>query len=481
MMFKIKSKELELIEVYNVSCPKIEVVSIKEFFKLIVTKYKPDLLFWQKPEASNTSNKEQFVYFIDKGIAYGVHTNHFNTITEMIKGWELGYENGKEFQKGIDLGAKDGAEYSAFMESGLSDINLFRDSERKGLYKIFKIWKENFDQLSSNQDLPCGLQYTAFIEADVISTGGFDLNNLSTIQKAYKAGFWKKIDFEESSRLGFKTAADYLQAKNFQIVDPVELSELKNHGIKKSEQWKLYKEKKTLANKEGFPDVFSHLLYKHIEKYLPGQIIQIGVLQQVTQQALINPCGITIGPYFDFSKQKNNNSIEKVIELPQFKELLIKQENGNFKRRNFKTKERKCAVLDINNILLYRSEEYQGINGSFVLVENLITKLRNLGIKRIVGFSDANIRHIVTDTEFEQMKSILDLFKIADSGIPADIYILDYARQNPSIIVSNDQYNDYKDGRHSWNMENLPRVLLTFTFDENDMPAFPEKEAELSN
>ena len=70
----------------------------------------------------------------------------------------------------------------------------------------------------------------------------------------------------------------------------------------------------------------------------------------------------------------------------------------------------------------------------------VINKLKEYKASEIITICDANIRYTIDDKDkLDSMiedKSVI----LAPSGIRADMFILDYARQKNCLIVSNDKF-----------------------------------------
>ncbi|EQB74579.1 MAG: hypothetical protein AMDU4_FER2C00003G0024 [Ferroplasma sp. Type II] len=129
------------------------------------------------------------------------------------------------------------------------------------------------------------------------------------------------------------------------------------------------------------------------------------------------------------------------------------------------------VIIDGSNVALYGLKNSQKKKAVLNNILEVINKLKALKASEIITICDANIRYLIDDTEkFNQMVANRTLI-ISPSGIKADTFILDYAREKNCLIVSNDKFRDYRDD--NWIGKNIDNITLGFIFVGNDVMLEP--------
>lgn len=106
----------------------------------------------------------------------------------------------------------------------------------------------------------------------------------------------------------------------------------------------------------------------------------------------------------------------------------------------------KVAVVDASNVAYAElSEKGQPKVSNIVAV---CQALRGLGYRPIV-IADASLRHVVDDPA--QLEGLLDQQDVrqSPSGTQADYFVLQVADDLGAVVVSNDDFQEYRD-RYAW-------------------------------
>lgn len=182
-------------------------------------------------------------------------------------------------------------------------------------------------------------------------------------------------------------------------------------------------------------------LVARIEAIGPGKRVRLATLRRDCRH-----CAAVLSDPDLFSRS--------VGEEPRLRALLFRDRNGAWWRRCFSSHEREGAVIDLSNV-------FWTIAGSKAeSIEPVVTMLRSLGIKRVIGVADANLRHLVSG--FEQLGVLLDELVVVEGGTPADPEILDRAERDGMIIVSNDRFREWKKSS-PWRRRNTERLRVPIT------------------
>jgi len=125
------------------------------------------------------------------------------------------------------------------------------------------------------------------------------------------------------------------------------------------------------------------------------------------------------------------------------------------------------VIIDGSNVALYGLKNSEKKKGVLNNILEVIKKLKELKASEIIIICDANIRYIIDEKDkFNQMVANKTLI-LSPSGIKADIFILDYAREKNCLIVSNDKFREYRD--NEWISKNIDNITLGFIFVGDDV------------
>jgi hypothetical protein len=156
-----------------------------------------------------------------------------------------------------------------------------------------------------------------------------------------------------------------------------------------------------------------------------------------------------------------------------FEKIIIdaKEADGYFYNKDLDIFQEKPIIFSDTEIVLDGSNIAWN-NGSSEksekpLIRNviLVTKdLLNKGFISIRIFFDANIEYDIDDKlTYKQLENTFNIKRVP-AGQKADKYILDYAKNNKTYVISNDQYAEYVD-MDKWFKKNLEEIKVQFKID----------------
>ncbi|WP_337860567.1 hypothetical protein [Ferroplasma sp.] len=137
------------------------------------------------------------------------------------------------------------------------------------------------------------------------------------------------------------------------------------------------------------------------------------------------------------------------------------------------------VIIDGSNVALYGLKSKEKKKAVLQNILKVIEKLKDLKASDIITICDANISYLIDEKEkFNEMVANNKLI-ISPSGIKADVFILDYAREKNCLIVSNDKFREYRES--DWVNKNIDKITLGFIFVGDDVllePVNGNKEKE---
>ncbi|MEM0140043.1 MAG: hypothetical protein QXZ44_05480 [Ferroplasma sp.] len=120
-------------------------------------------------------------------------------------------------------------------------------------------------------------------------------------------------------------------------------------------------------------------------------------------------------------------------------------------------------VVDGSNVAQYGGQK----PASFMHIKKMLETLKEDGASKIIIICDANLRHIIDDKDaFNEMLATNEII-MSPAGIKADKFIIDYARRNNALIVTDDKFREYKTDK--WVSANIDKITIGFMFIEDDL------------
>jgi hypothetical protein len=136
------------------------------------------------------------------------------------------------------------------------------------------------------------------------------------------------------------------------------------------------------------------------------------------------------------------------------------------------------VIVDGSNVAMYGMSKSGKKRALLENILSVINKLKEFKAAEIITICDANIRYNIDEKEkLDRMidnKSII----LAPSGIRADMFILDYAREKNCLIVSNDKFRDYRNDK--WIHDNIDSITIGFIFVGKDVLLEPVNQKSMT-
>lgn len=463
------------VNIQNYDAPKIILDTPEDFLK-VVSKENPKYVFWNI-DADRKGNAG----ILQSGLMLSTEVNGYCNYAELVAGYQLGFVNGDEYREASSIGAENFNEYSDLKASGYSDIEKYRNIMKTSLPRIYKCWKENLENLLPRKDRPVFTNLLEFIQSGILDKTDFNKSNPDAIIAILKAGFWRVQDYTKAQEIGFSDADNFFTAQEYGITTTEEYEEFNLTGITSKPHWDMYKKESEAAKAEGFSNILGKLLF---DLYDSGSIKSTWTVKKIHQHIeiqIIKKFKMSEGYYWEIPRASDIKSITTLTTHPDIKHLVVPSfDLQTILRRSLEPEELKTANLDLCNIILdgyNRSDAEREGDVSKILV--IIRKLREFNIKTINVFADATHVYYLKEDEIKKITDSVDLFVPVKKGFSADAYMLDFAQNNPSFIVTNDQFSEHRSEKNPWIFNNIPRILVGFTFNDHGEVHFGDKEYEL--
>jgi hypothetical protein len=466
---------VQTIHIARSTVPEVVIKDIEDFV-IMVQSQNPKTLFWDVDDKLDGK-----AAMLIAGVMFSTEVRGYENFDELIAGFVLGFDKGFEYRHAMTIGAGSYTEYAAFVTSGYPDLEEYRKVLATDLAAAYHVWIKHYESLLPNSEKPEVSNLYEFDKNEILSDLGFPELEQKQITRTFEAGFLRHTDFLSAKKLGFTDAKSYFKAMRYEITSPTEYKELQLSGIESKSHWLLYKEETQQAREEGFTNILGKVLFKIYSSGTIDSTWIITEIQRQIEQLIIRKYQMINGYCVEIARSSELKAFTALTMHPDIRQLVvISADHIQVIRRKLEPKETATANLDLCNIVLHGflgepDERVGDVSKALAVIE----RLRSFGVKTINVFADATHTYYLTKPEIKKVKDAADLFVPVKKGFSADAYMLDYAQNNPSFIVTNDQFSEHRSEKNPWIFQNIPRILVGYEFDGEGQIRFKNSEYEL--
>jgi len=390
-------------------------------------------------------------------------TEGFKTLENFVSAQDKGYPNAALYYDSIALGYSKYEDYLMVKESGISDPATFETMKKKGFLTGFIAFQELektepklFDittPVNNAFDLYTYAKQHNFEDCSKLLEGlakGFSDSNLFAAAK--ELGFPTHADFIDGGKRGFRTYTDLKLANELGIRDGQDLLKfndlefVKQGDITHDQRVVLIVLSKIEQGKKISLNKLNAILESNIEEYRYEDTMQLP--KWFTKSML------SVGALSEF--------LEKSVSVKRYGTYYA---DGEFFEIN-KMQDR-SVVLDASNV----AHNSNGRTDKKVYAQNLVLMidfLKEKGFSDITIIADASLRHKVEDNHILEKVKKMCTYLESPRETTADVFILQYIKMNHCLMVSNDNFREWKI-QDPWAAENVDFYRLSFIIKGNEV------------
>lgn len=443
--------------------PVIEILDINGFNKLAVTNG-IKFIFIKKQNEDSSNN---IFFFPVNSIIYSINGGLYHSAEDYLDAVKNGFPDAATYYEAIKSGCTTFVEYEHMKKIGLENKELYNTAQKLGYIKGFEEFLIKYDSYKKNPG-------TAAIPGDIdnavklmIYADGKGFRNYKEFEKIYDHGFPDILLYNEAVSKGFKTSEDFYNGIKAGFPNAKEYEESKRLSINSKKEYDNFKYFKTNCPKTFSFDKYQALeILEHSEN---GSKVKLNELfnklseEQEKYKRGFDNIDIKVLPLWYSSEISD----EEVLDIfLQNEEMIKKQGFYNKETKVFeifrisKTK----IIIDASNVARFSMGETHTARLKFIKI--MADDLKSKGFTEIIAIADASLKHIVTDGKIlEQLKKEIN-FCETPSHTSADEFIIENARNEKCLIVSNDNFNDWKI-KDKWIANNIDSVRIPFIFTDN--------------
>lgn len=454
-----------------------------------------------------------------EGVVYVVSAGGFDTFADLLKAEKIGLTNKTDWTLFQSSGLADAKEYLSFKHSGFQDLDMWRKATAQGFIGSFTdllsktTHSENFKKKtitlsktkvsevglyvpqfhlhqgrtighpipfagpiphqikheeSMNEEAVCFLKFAVKADLEVyranLEMGDFP--TYSEFVNAIELGISSVAEYEAYRDSGFNTYSDYLTGKSRGLLTFDEAKRAASLGLVDGKSLAVYLEDKGESEKAGYQEIELWLLARHVtSSYIERN-------REFSMDTLIVEWKRIVGDRWKSTYQstiphplsgKDAKELEATIRsLPLIHEYFyFDEEKRVYRKKQIRNLDMQRVVLDGANVAWAGKSREAGDRPELRHIVHLRETLEAKGFSTIEVICDATLGHEIDNpNEYRELKQNNQLIEVP-AGTTADEFLLERIKKIPSLIISNDQFREWKE-RDLWINENLDTLRVGF-------------------
>ena len=451
----------------------------KEFLHLPVIELKDVKSFTRFANANDIqyifriTNGDSFEFFFtNNNIVYKLHGGGFRTLGDMNLAQNGNFPDAKEYYAGKEAGFTEYNHYNTSLQTGSYSKAEYDAADKAGFAKGFEKFRQKYDEykkgahtavIGSDMDNPVKLHKYALDK---------EIKTFDEFEKIYNAGFPDLLSYTDASAKGFNEGTKYYDALKRGFSESKEYEEALKLQIENKKEYDEYRYLKDLNSGRDYPFDQLQLLIA-LSNSDNGAIIPITKakeLLQAAQDKLRKPAksgaeGQKVMPIWYTSSIGQEN---KLIEFLKSNKDLKKFGFYNNAKKAFEIfKPSAVKILVDGSNVAHNGKK----NPDLQNIHAVIKELKFYKFKNIIVIVDASLRHKIKypaqlDELINDLKKDTEVHQ-SPSQTAADEYLIAMAKKEKCLIVTNDEFRDWKKG-DKWVRDKVDDLLIKFRVVSND-------------
>ena len=441
----------------------VELGSLDEFIRFAESNQQKTIFIYRNDEV------QPYFVIVLQGSLFLQHAEGYEFLEDFLLARKAGFPEAATYYHAKQLNCDNYTDYLLIKDNGVQDPDIIRRMKAAGFidrFADFTALRETSNTLPEGTTLDS--PYAVFKFA---TDNGFP--SYDAFEEALKAGFSDASQYQIARDKGYANYQEYQEGIAGAFLDALEYREAKSAGAVNRQDYLLYKDLEQDANKTLSHD--ERLLLGLLALPGGGKKVSINKLYTQFQEQLDKYRQSTTDgqlPVWFRSTLSDEAAVTAfLLTNDHVKAFGSYDPDGEYFEFN-RLQDRK-VVIDGSNVAYNSQVNKKGIPQ----VENLLRMVRKLhenGIRDILIIVDASLKHSLADPEKLKELTKLAEYLEAPSDVPADLYILEYVKNNRCLLISNDSFREWK-RENPWVFQHIDYYRLTFMID-GEAVLIPELE-----
>jgi Zc3h12a-like ribonuclease protein len=168
-------------------------------------------------------------------------------------------------------------------------------------------------------------------------------------------------------------------------------------------------------------------------------------------------------PWYTRQLKEEASLIDFISKTPEVRNIGIYDAEGEY-FEVFKVSHEK-VYIDASNVAFNSNHRDKGAKPQLSNIKLIADELIARQFRDISVIADASLRHQVADSNMMEALKQMTNYLEAPSRSTADEFLLQFARKEKCMIISNDTFKDWK-VKDSWVAENVDKLRVTFIIND---------------
>lgn len=419
---------------------------------------------------SQEIGKENVFFIPLEGVIYRISGKNFETIEDYAEAFQNGFINSLDYYEAKKMGFSSYNEYLHCKDMGVKTKDEFMEAKQSGYVKGFESFEQKYDTYKKGKytsDVPGDIDNPVKLYQYAVSKG-FKL--YKDLERVLDAGFPEFMIFKDAESKGFKKAEDFYTAVKAGFNDAKEYEEAKKLLIATKKEYEDFRFFRMNA-KDWAYDEFQ--LINILKQYENGTRVPFAELRSkidLEQEQFKRTFGDN-QRYLPIWYSKGIDTDKKMRIFLSENQLLshlgfFDKETNTFEIfRLSKTK----IYIDASNVAFHQPTG-ETRSAFFRNIKLVVKELKAMGFIGITVIADASLRHKAKDEEYLRDIKKLVTYNEVPANTSADDFLIQSARSERCLIVSNDTFTDWKI-KDRWIANNIDFIRQPFLI-SNDKVIF---------
>lgn len=403
----------------------------------------------------NTAGEPEHFLVTHKGGMLQHSAEGYQKLEDYVAAQQNKFPDAATFYAAQQEGYSSYEDYQLILEAGINDKLIFDKVKEGGFITGLAEYSERLKNLHGTPDI--GAIKNAYQLYEYAQQNGF--KDFNEFKQAFTKGFSDADTYRVASGRGFANLADYKSAEEAGFLSAGDWEFARKHLLRDYADSLRYIDLQALHH--AGPGHDQRLLLSLLSKLEQGKKVSINKLIEKFE-AMQNEYRYTdtgeMPPWFVKEFDNKYTITEYLTQNEHVKKYGSYHNDGEYFEVN-RLKDRD-VVIDGSNV----AHNSQGNENSKPLYSNIILMvkfLKSKGFERVSVITDAALRHRIADPHLlPELKSLAD-YTEAPREKPADIFIINHVQKNHCLLISNDNFREWK-MQNSWVAENIDFYRLTF-------------------
>ncbi|MCC6186890.1 MAG: hypothetical protein IT256_07045 [Chitinophagaceae bacterium] len=368
------------------------------------------------------------------------------------------FPDAQQYYQAIAGGYQHYNDYKIVSEAGIDDKGTYDAIKEKGFLKGYEDFCDS--KKNNGEGLMHSYASSLALYKDAVENG-FDC--FADMLEAHKLGFDNRPLYLIAKSKGFDTAADYQAGKDMGLPLGVDYYLAKENGIGNLEEYQRFLNLDILKGSADFYD--QRVLLTLLSKLPQGKKVSINKINELLSKAIAEeqlPDTQVLPQWFTIGMNNVSDIVRFLTDSKAVKQYGSYDTDGEY----FETMQlqNRRVMVDGSNVA-YNSNGAKDSKPRIANMILMVKELKKLGFEEIKVVIDAALKHRLVDPELEPELQALCKYTMAPAATTADTFIILAVKSMHCLVVSNDQFRDWK-MKDPWVAQNIDFYRLSFLIDD---------------